>query len=435
MIIIICICVVTAILVCLSVMFKPEVKIKKFSLGTYWIISLIGALILLIFQFVPLDYVGSRLISNTAINPLKILVLFISMTFLSVFLDELGFFKYLANIALKKKIKKQITLFLILYSMIAILTIFTSNDIIILTFTPFICCFCKKAKINPLPYLFGEFFAANTWSMFLIIGNPTNIYLASSAGMDFFTYIGVMFLPTFGGGIVSLLIIIIIFYKELKKPIEKVEYENITLDKAQIIIGLIHLFICLILLSISSYLNIEMWIITFSLCISLILCDSIYKIIRKNSEIVVLQTIKRLPFSLIPFVLSMFVIALSLEYIGVTDKIALFLNKFDVIFSVGFSSFISANLINNIPMSVLFSSILNSSNFSQVNYLKGIYAAIIGSNIGAYFTPIGALAGIMWMSILKRFDIKINFANFVKYGSIASIPTLIISLLLLELFF
>lgn len=148
-----------------------------------------------------------------------------------------------------------------------------------------------------------------------------------------------------------------------------------------------------------------------------------------------LQTIKRLPFSLIPFVLSMFVIALSLEYIGVTDKIALFLNKFDVIFSVGFSSFISANLINNIPMSVLFSSILNSSNFSQVNYLKGIYAAIIGSNIGAYFTPIGALAGIMWMSILKRFDIKINFANFVKYGSIASIPTLIISLLLLELFF
>ena len=142
-----------------------------------------------------------------------------------------------------KKIKKQITLFLILYSMIAILTIFTSNDIIILTFTPFICCFCKKAKINPLPYLFGEFFAANTWSMFLIIGNPTNIYLASSAGIDFFTYIGVMFLPTFGGGIVSLLIIIIIFYKELKKPIEKVEYENITLDKAQIIIGLIHLFI------------------------------------------------------------------------------------------------------------------------------------------------------------------------------------------------
>ena len=93
MIIIICIRVVTAILVCLSVMFKPEVKIKKFSLGTYWIISLIGALILLIFQFVPLDYVGSRLISNTAINPLKILVLFISMTFLSVFLDELGFFK------------------------------------------------------------------------------------------------------------------------------------------------------------------------------------------------------------------------------------------------------------------------------------------------------------------------------------------------------
>lgn len=59
--------------------------------------------------------------------------------------------------------------------MVAILTIFTSNDIVILTFTPFICYFSKNAKINPIPYLVAEF-AATTYSMMLIIGNPTNIY-------------------------------------------------------------------------------------------------------------------------------------------------------------------------------------------------------------------------------------------------------------------
>ena len=34
----------------------------------------------------------------------------------------------------------------------------------------------------------AEFAAANTWSMMLIIGNPTNIYLATSAGIDFTEY-------------------------------------------------------------------------------------------------------------------------------------------------------------------------------------------------------------------------------------------------------
>ena len=72
--------------------------------------------------------------------------------------------------------------------MVAILTIFTSNDIVILTFTPFICYFSKNAKINPIPYLVAEFAAANTYSMMLIIGNPTNIYLATSASIDFISY-------------------------------------------------------------------------------------------------------------------------------------------------------------------------------------------------------------------------------------------------------
>jgi site-specific DNA-cytosine methylase len=35
-----------------------------------------------------------------------------------------------------------------MYLMVAVLTIFTSNDIVILTFTPFICYFCKNAKIS-----------------------------------------------------------------------------------------------------------------------------------------------------------------------------------------------------------------------------------------------------------------------------------------------
>jgi len=72
--------------------------------------------------------------------------LFFSMTFLSIFLDEVGLFRYLAMFLLKHFRSNQRLLFITLYIMVGILTIFTSNDIVILTFTPFICYFCRNAK-------------------------------------------------------------------------------------------------------------------------------------------------------------------------------------------------------------------------------------------------------------------------------------------------
>ena len=55
-----------------------------------------------------------------------------------------------------------------------------------------------------MPYLVGEFVAANTWSMMLVIGNPTNIYLASACGIEFGEYVSVMWLPTLLAGLVAL---------------------------------------------------------------------------------------------------------------------------------------------------------------------------------------------------------------------------------------
>ena len=49
---------------------------------------------------------------------------------------------------------------------------------------------------------------------------------------------------------------------------------------------------------------------------------------------------------------------------------------------------------------------------------------ITGFAIGAFLTPIGALAGVMWSSILKEQKIKFGYVDFVKYGAAISIPTI-----------
>ena len=245
---------ITCITLISSVLFFPRIKIKNFGIGTYWVVALIGATLMIITSRVSINAVFSGLTTEDAINPLKILCLFISMTILSIFLDEVGFFKHLANIVCMKAGKNQFKLLLYLYILTSILTIFTSNDIIILTFTPFICYFAKNTKINPIPYLVSEFIAANTWSMMLVIGNPTNIYIAQSFNITFLEYLKVMAFPTITGGIVAFILVLLVFHKSLKNNIEECSYEEIHENKFLLITGLIHLGLCTILLAISSYL-------------------------------------------------------------------------------------------------------------------------------------------------------------------------------------
>lgn len=146
----------------ICVMFFPILKIGKFQMQTFWFAPFLGAILILICGLIDPQFVFSSLIASSSVNPIQILIIFISMVFISVVLDEVGFFKYLASIAVKKANNNQMLLFVILYLVVSVLTIFTSNDIIVITFTPFIIFFCKNTKINPIPYLVAEFVAANT---------------------------------------------------------------------------------------------------------------------------------------------------------------------------------------------------------------------------------------------------------------------------------
>ena len=320
--------IITLIAVFLSILFFPEIKIGKVKLGSYWVISLIGAILVLIVKW-DFKTLIEGLTADSSVNPLKILILFFSMTLLSVFLDEMGFFEHLASMALKRANSSQTRLFFAIYAVVSLLTVFTSNDIVILTFTPFICFFCKRASINPLPYLIGEFVAANTWSMLLIIGNPTNVYLAESFNISFIEYFKVMALPTVVGGLVSLLVVYLLFRKSLKKEMKIEAFIIPVKNKSLVISGIIHLGLCTMLLVVSSYIGIEMWLLSLFFAVSLILFTICYLLVHKTGLKTVLKTLKRLPFELIPFLLSMFTLVLFLgeeTTVKIADLIPFFLS-------------------------------------------------------------------------------------------------------------
>lgn len=421
---------ITALVCCFliyTVLTNPVLKLGRFHIRIfYWAAPLLGALLLLVLGLLPVSTMWQGLTSSGSINPLKILTLFISMTTLSIFLDEVGFFSYIASVSLKASGVSQVRLFMILFVLVSVLTVFTSNDIIILTFTPFICYFSKKANIDPMPYLFGEFVAANTWSMMLVIGNPTNIYLSTACGIGFGAYTAHMWLPTLFAGFTAFGLLLLLFRKPLSQPAAITAEEPKLKNKGLVIIGLVHLILCTILLVISSYVGLEMWYICLGFAISLFLMVTLYCKIKRKKEHVLLHTIVRAPWELIPFVLSMFILVLGLEQYNVTKEICRLLGEQAVIAKYGVASFLTANVMNNIPMSVAFSSI--SRNLNDAALLPATFASIIGSNLGAYFTPLGALAGIMWAGILNKMGISFSFKKYVSYGARISLPVLAMAL-------
>lgn len=413
---------VTCIVMILGILLFPKIKVGKIHLDTYWIVALVGAVVTVAAGLVSVESLGNAFTDSSAINPIKILLLFLSMTLISIFLDEVGFFRYLANRALRLAGESQFRTFTILYWTVSILTVFTSNDIVVLTFTPFICYFAKSANIDPKPYLVAEFIAANTMSMLFIIGNPTNIYVATSYGITFIDYFLVMALPTAASALLSFGVLWLLFRQSLREPIKAMPEVVKVEDKPLLFAGLTVLAVTTLFLVVGPYIGVDMWLVSVIAVGVLLLAVLILAAARRKAPKELGRTFARAPWQLVPFVLSMFVLILSLTENGVTEKLGSALGSLGTVWKYGTLSFLSANLINNIPMSVLFSSV--AAYLPEGELLRGVYATIVGSNLGAFLTPIGALAGIMWMGLLKKQDVKMSYLDFVKCGSAVALPSL-----------
>lgn len=425
---------VTSVALICSVLFKPQINLGKKLVKLYAWIPLIGGIFAVIFSIIPLKSVLSILTSSSASNPIKIIVLFISMSLMSVLLDESGFFKYVAAIIAERAGRSQLGIYIAFYLTVSVLTVFTSNDVVILTFTPFICQFCKRLDIDPLPYVITEFVGANTWSLLFLIGNPTNVFLSQAYDISFLEYFLRMWLPTVFCGLSSFFVLMLIFRKKLKKPVYRSVNDIKIKDKTSAAVGLVFLLVTTCLIAVSSQINLEMWLIAFIMAVLQYLSVAIIGLCRKKEATSVKNAFVRAPWEMIPLVLGMFILVASLNYTGVTKAISKLIGEDYPIIKYGILSTLMANVTNNIPMSVFFSSI-TAEIANPSACLKAVYSTVIGSNIGAFLTPMGALAGIMFTSIVKKHYKDFGFKKFVCYGSLVVVISLVFGLIGLYLSF
>jgi arsenical pump membrane protein len=95
--------------------------------------------------------------------------------------------------------------------------------------------------------------------------------------------------------------------------------------------------------------------------------------------------------------------------------------------TVGAVSAIGSALIDNHPMSLLNLDAIGAA------HARLLQAALVGGDIGPRLLPIGSLAGLLWMDLLRRAGVEIGVMRFVRIGSLVLLPTLAVSLAMLWL--
>jgi len=122
-------------------------------------------------------------------------------------------------------------------------------------------------------------------------------------------------------------------------------------------------------------------------------------------------------------------LSVGLRNVGFVDHLSA-LYQSTSLFGVGATSAVGSAVLNNHPMSHLNMMALESVGAADV----GVLAALVGGDLGPRLLPIGSLAGLLWLELLRRQGVDIRLRQFVKVGVIVTIPTLVASLAILSLF-
>lgn len=153
------------------------------------------------------------------------------------------------------------------------------------------------------------------------------------------------------------------------------------------------------------------------------------------------------PWAVLPFVFGMFTLVNALKKAGWIDAFAQAIlnvipgdegNSAHAIavatFLMTTISFVLCTLIDNQPASILLTQVLLAPAFDSLPTMvrtSGMLGVLEGANVGGCWSLMGALAGIMWATLLRNKGIRIGYIQFMKNGlRVMPIVTFMIALII-----
>lgn len=189
---------------------------------------LIADLFLLAILAIGRDEVYGGTVGNNNIQPIDIMVFFVTLAYIAISIDASGLIRYLAFKVLSWGGEVGHRLFFYLYAFFFLLGSFIGNDPIILSGTAFLSYMTRVSNNieHPRAWIHTQFAIANVASAILVSSNPTNLVLAGAFNIKFIDYTANMIVPVVITAIVLFpCLLYIIFAHERLIPIKITMHE------------------------------------------------------------------------------------------------------------------------------------------------------------------------------------------------------------------
>ena len=356
---------------------------------------------------------------------LDVYLFLIGMMMISDIARKEGLFDWMAAIATSHAKGSPRRLFVLMYLVGILVTVFMSNDATAVVLTPAVYAACKAAKVrDPFPYLLICAFIANAASFVLPISNPANLVIFSGGHMPpLGDWLRVFALPS----VVAVLVTFVALYLTQRRALAEdslaTDVETPTLGHGAKVAGF-GLIATAIGLIIASALNVDLGWPTFIAGVATL---ALVAILNRESPLVPL---KEVSWSVIPLVAGLFVVVEALGRTGMIEALAGQITRnIDVAPALtagvaGLATGLVANIVNNLPAGLVAGSVV------QAAHAQGAVSAsmLIGIDLGPNLSITGSLATILWLNALKREGIEVGFWRFIRIGAVVMLPALILTL-------
>lgn len=413
--------------------------------------TFIGAVIIILAGIVPLSDLSEiyQIISGAAFTILSTIVM-------SIVLESVGFFRWIAYNLVNRSNGSGIKLFIYVNVLCFLTTLFFNNDGSILITTPIIIHITSLLQLKrrqKIPYLISGAITATVSSAPIAVSNIANLIALKIVGLDLNSYVNMMFIPSMLGIIVITTLIYFYYRKDIPAKISTQKlymtgnvsnfYKHPLAIPSSLSSHEVDWKMFRICISIVIFVRAGFFILTpFGVPMEALAIGGAAALIAVRwvkSKKGITDIVKRTPWHIFLFAFGMYVLVYGLHNIGLSHFLTLHLKEYvdssllGGIFISGMLLTVLSNILNNLP-AVMIGTLAVVDMGLDTHTLQVAYLAIVlGSDVGALLTPIGTLATLIWMFILKSNNIHISWKEYIKLAFIVIPPGLLVSLIALYL--
>lgn len=380
------------------------------NVGEAWWAALGGAAVLV------LGLVSLRQAGGILLKTQDALVFLVGMMALSAVAEKAGFFEWAAAMASRAGGGSVSRLYAFVFLVGTIVTAALSLDSTAIVLTPVVYVMVARLRLRPLPFMFACTYTANTASLFLPVSNLTNLLVYNAFGFGFVRFTIIMFLPAILAIVVNALAFFWIFRRDLTGHYEHKPAMFIPENPTFFRLAATGVGVVLLGFFVASALGVQIGVV------ALIGGIVVVAAARARRWISLREVAGSVSWGLIVLVVGLFLVVQGVENAGLAGMVhrafeaAAPGNDLSQILSVAAGTALGANLINNVPMTVVALDGLSGG----VLHPASAYATLLGTNIGPNLTVVGSLATLIWLSIIRGRGMEVTAKDYLKVGVIAT---------------